>query len=334
MHDPRDDSELSLDAFAGHAVLRTLQAGGEAQLHIVRLRAAVDGHVLGVLKRLPPERLADAHARARLIAEGRLGARLRAPQLVRTLSYGVDDGYDHEPFVVLELVDGPHLAALVAYGMRSRDPLPLALRVFILTEVARGLHALHIAPHADDSAPGVVHRDVSPQNILVDVDGSAKLADLGLALPLHAAGPRKRAAGTAASPPAGSVGYMAPEQRRGERVDGRADLFALGVVGLELLLGRRLLTAQRGPLLAEGRGLVPDDVLSAARHAEPELGAVLATLVAAAPDERASDAGAVVHALLEWQARRRGPAGRDALAAWMQRHSAALSLRTAVAERP
>jgi len=158
--------------------------------------------------------LRGATARMRFVDEARLTARCRHPNIVVIHDIAEHDGV---PYMVLEHVAGPTLATLVGAG-----PLRAAQVVAIATQVARALAHAH--------AQGIIHRDLKPANVLLDTDGTAKVADFGIARHPEAA------AGTDTS---GTLHYMAPEQLRGEAIDGRADLFALGVTMYQMLAGHR-----------------------------------------------------------------------------------------------
>ena len=131
-------------------------------------------------------------------------------------------------FLAMELVDGRDLASLAATG-----PLPPSAIIFVIGEALRGLGYAHDLPHADGPR-GVIHRDVSPQNVLLSWEGAVKVSDFGIAKA------REASAATASTMLKGKPRYMSPEQANGERLDGRSDLFAVGVMLWELLAGQHL----------------------------------------------------------------------------------------------
>jgi len=135
------------------------------------------------------------------------------------------------PFLVLELIRGCNLRELTS---RTRAPLPVLVAIHVACGVARALAAVQTA------LPGLVHRDVTPHNVLVSTEGEVKLADFGIALA------RDRERSTGPSIVKGKLGYMAPEQIRGEALDPRCDLFALGVLLYELLAGVRPCAPRQG----------------------------------------------------------------------------------------
>ena len=200
--------------FAGFAVEAELGAGGMGM--VVRARQeSLDRQA--VLKRIHPQLVADAELEARFEREAIAAARLHHPNVV-----GVYDRFTHrgDTYIATEYVDGVDLSKILT----SEQRLPWRIASMIALELARGLEAIH--------ATGTLHRDIKPQNILVGRHGEVKITDFGLALD---------ASGSALTQPGIAVGtppYMSPEQLRGERVDPRADLFALGCVLYEMLVGR------------------------------------------------------------------------------------------------
>ena len=188
-----------------------------------RRRAAV--------KRILARFQGDPTLRARFVAEARINARLEHPNIVQVLEYGENP----EPFLALEFVEGTTVARVLKACAESGQRIPPAAVLFMLAEAAKGLDYAH-RKRDDSGAPlAIVHRDVSPQNLLVSVEGAVKVSDFGIA---RAADNSLR---TAAGVQVGKLSYMAPEQAQGMAVDHRADVFSLGVVLWETLLVRPLL---------------------------------------------------------------------------------------------
>ncbi len=172
------------------------------------------------IKRVLPHLSDSTEFATMFIAEAKVASRLAHPNIVAVLDF--DRDADDRLFIVMELVDGIALDALVATG-----PVPAAVARFIAIETLRGLGHAHASPE------GVVHRDVTPHNILLGWEGAVKVADFGIA--------KVRAASERTSSLRGKPGYLSPEQAAGRAVDGRADLFAVGIVLWELLTGGRLI---------------------------------------------------------------------------------------------
>lgn len=200
--------------FAGFSVEEELGAGGMGVVVLAR-QESLDRPA--VLKRIHPQWNADAELEARFEREAIAAARLHHPNVVGVYDRFV---YRGDAYIATEYVDGVDLAGLLS----SEGRLPWRIAGMIALEMSRGLEAIH--------ATGTLHRDIKPHNILIGRRGEVKITDFGLALD---------AAGGALTQPGIAVGtppYMAPEQLRGERVDPRADLFSLGCVLYEMMVGR------------------------------------------------------------------------------------------------
>lgn len=179
------------------------------------------------IKRLLPG--ADSDFVTSFMDEVRLVSQLQHANIVPMLDYGVDDG---RPFLVLEYVDGLDLLAMEAAAAQVGRRLPIELALFVTSEVAHGLAYAHEAMSVDGAQLRIVHRDVSPRNVLVSFSGEVRLTDFGIA---HA---QEREARTRVGFVKGSADYSSPEQRQGAQVDARADLFSLGCVLHRLVAGR------------------------------------------------------------------------------------------------
>nr|MBP9089195.1 serine/threonine protein kinase [Kofleriaceae bacterium] len=161
------------------------------------------------------------------VAEARISSRLVHPNIVSVLDF--DRDHENRLFLVMELVEGKDLDALLHTG-----PLPASVVIHIIGEMLRGLGYAHDLPGASDAMRGVVHRDVSPHNVLLSWEGAAKVSDFGIAKA------REASSATASVFIKGKPAYMSPEQANGEALDGRSDLFAVGIMLWEMLVGRRL----------------------------------------------------------------------------------------------
>ena len=181
------------------------------------------------VKMLHPRFAASSYYTRALEQEARLAARIRDAHVVQSIDV-VADGSDL--LLVMEYVDGVSLATLLAEAGERNERLPAAVTASILHDALLGLDAAHEARDEKGRALGIVHRDVSPQNILVGADGIAKLTDFGIARAV------RDDAGTASGAVLGKQAYMPPEQRRGLPVGRQADLFAAAVVLGEALTGK------------------------------------------------------------------------------------------------
>jgi serine/threonine protein kinase len=217
--------------FAGkYELVRKLGEGGMAEIFLARPRGAGAPRGELVIKRIHPELARNESYVELFLDEARVAADLEHPNIVRLLDIGKAEG---TYYLAMEYVRGADLMEICRRGIQRQRFLPLAHAVTITREVARGLQVAHQFRDGDGRTLSIVHRDVSPSNILVGYDGQTKLADFGIAK-----------AATQVHDDAGKImgkwGYMAPEQLRTGEVDPRSDLFSLGVVLYEITVGRRL----------------------------------------------------------------------------------------------
>ncbi len=203
-----------------------LSTGGMAQVSLARLRAAGGFGRTVAIKKLHPQLASDPSFVAMMLDEARLVSRIRHPNVVVPLDVVQEDG---DFLLVLEYVHGATLSELAAAG-----PCPLPIGRAIVAAVLAGLHAAHVAKHEDGTPLGVVHRDVSPHNVIVGADGDVRVLDFGVA---RAAGaPHQSEIGAIK----GKVAYMAPEQLAAGDIGAAADQYGASVVAWELFTGRRL----------------------------------------------------------------------------------------------
>jgi serine/threonine-protein kinase len=208
-----------------------IASGGMATVHFGRLLGAGGFARTVAIKRLHPQYAKDPEFVSMFLDEARLVGRIRDLHVVPTLDVVANDG---ELLLVMEYVQGVPLSYLVRVARRRNEPVPVSHAVGVMVDALLGLHAAHQATSDSGEPLEVVHRDVSPQNILVGLDGVARVVDFGIA---KAAG---RLQTTRDGQIKGKAGYMAPEQIRGVHVDRRTDVFAASVVLWELLTGQRL----------------------------------------------------------------------------------------------
>jgi serine/threonine-protein kinase len=214
-----------------YALRHEIASGGMAVVHLGRLLGPAGFSRTVAIKRLLPHFARNPEFVAMFLDEARLAARIRHPNVVSTLDVVATEG---ELFVVMEYVPGDSLARLLRAASDRNERAPLPVAASIMVNVLHGLHAAHEACDEQGHPLGLVHRDVSPHNVLVGTDGLAHLIDFGVA---KAAG---RAQVTREGQLKGKLAYMAPEQLTGGRVDRRADVFGGGVVFWEMLTGGRL----------------------------------------------------------------------------------------------
>ncbi len=214
--------------------MRTVASGGMAQV-IEAVACGLHGFERRVaIKRLLPKHARDGERRRMFLEEARIGSRLHHGGIVPIFDYGVIDGAE---FLAMEFVDG--LDALRAITARSAEgeAMPEGIALHVATEVAHALAYVHGV--ADEKSDGIVHRDVSPPNILLSWNGDVRLSDFGIALSVPAG--EQTLGGVTGKPH-----YMAPEQARGEAVCTAADIYAFGATLDALLGGRRVSTPAAG----------------------------------------------------------------------------------------
>jgi serine/threonine-protein kinase len=214
-----------------------------ASVHYGRLVGPIGFARTVAIKRLHAGIAADPESAAMFLDEARLSARIHHPNVVPTI-----DVIEHgsELLLVMDYVAGPSLSALVRMLEKSGEPFPKAHAVAVVLGALHGLHAAHEAKGPGGEPLSIVHRDVSPQNVLVGDDGVARLIDFGIAKAVE------RVHMTRGNEIRGKILYMAPEQLTRGAVDRRADIYAASVVLWELLAGRRLIDLGAGedPILA------------------------------------------------------------------------------------
>jgi serine/threonine-protein kinase len=217
-----------------YAVVRRIGSGGMAELYLGRLDGP-DGFCKPVaLKLMHPHLSDDKHFAQMFLKEARIAAALEHPAIVQVLDVGEFGG---EYFMALEYVHGKDLRRVLADLKGTPMPRGAALRVVL--EVGRALHYAHRLRDSGGRALGIVHRDVSPSNVLLSFQGLVKLADFGVAKIAE------RSTATVSGALKGKLGYMSPEQCLQEHVDARSDVFSLGVVLYEATTGRRAFRADQ-----------------------------------------------------------------------------------------
>ena len=219
-----------LGKFAGYDILGRLALGGMAEILLGR-HANTDGdHRFLVVKRILPHFEQDSDFVQMFLDEARIGMQLKHPNICQFHQFGADEG---SHFIVMEWVNGMPLGRVIRKARKSGGVgLPIGVRIGV--DVARALHYAHIANDEHGEPFNIIHRDVSPHNIMISYNGAAKLLDFGIAKADH------RAHKTQAGVVKGKFAYMAPEQCTAGQADHRLDIFALGVCLFETFTGRSL----------------------------------------------------------------------------------------------
>jgi serine/threonine protein kinase len=272
------------------------------------------------IKRVIPS-IGDPLFRAMFLDEARLGMLLRHPNIVRV--YDARD-IDGTYIMVMELVAGESLRSLTRAAHEQSRSMGLPLAVWITHEVAKALAYAHRARDADGRGLGIVHRDVSPQNILLGASGGVKLTDFGLAdATVHEHVRAEHMIG-------GKIAYLSPEIVRAERSDHRADLFALGVVFWEMLAGRSLFagTNDAHTIGRISECEVPELAGSVLEGEQAD--AIVRRLVTQDPDDRLNDAALLASQLQQLIKRNHWKVGPDAVASAVRQYRAEKSRRSQV----
>ncbi len=244
-----------MQSFGKFAVVKKLAEGGMGEVLLVRQRGLGQVMRLVVLKRLRPKYAADESFAQRFLREARISARLSHPNIVQTYEFGrLESSY----FLTLEYVRGATLGELTTHLRDSGAQWPLDVVLEIVMQVCSGLRYVHELRDFDGRFLGIIHRDISPPNIMVSLDGVVKLLDFGVA---HVSDQVEDPALIV-----GKLAYLAPEQWQRTALTPKTDLFALGVVLWELLTGERLFAGTTRALLMEaalGLEIVPPSQLRA-----------------------------------------------------------------------
>ncbi len=295
--------------------------GGMADIYRARMETSLGGDRQVVIKEVLPE-LSDLPKFAELLAsEAKLASSLTHQNIVQVEDLGRHDGV---LYIAMEYVEGLDLRELLRGCAKKKLALPVDLSLRIVSDILRALDVAHRARIPGQAHRGIIHRDVSPSNVLLSFEGEVKLCDFGIAraaeteldLTDEPLDPCEGVSNEAPIPlvkrvqggPAllraeveGKAGYMSPEQAGGRALDGRSDLFATGILLWEMLAGRRLYRAQSDEsLLAQAQRADVPELPSRNLPNEDELFAIVGSALAFDPSVRWPTAGAMLEALEEW----------------------------------
>lgn len=212
-----------------YELLLPIAAGGMAMVWAARLKGTRGFQKIFAVKTMLPNLVEDDQFEQMFLDEASLASKIRHPNAVEIIDLGEQNGV---LFLAMEWIDGVPLHQVMKVAKRHGG-VPVTVAVRIVMQACAGLHAAHELTDVKGRSLGLVHRDISPQNILVTYDGVAKVVDFGVAKATALGGGTTRAGQVK-----GKIGYMAPEQGRGEAIDRRADVFAMGIVLYALTTGR------------------------------------------------------------------------------------------------
>ncbi len=250
-----------------YAIHDEIAAGGMATVHLGRVLGSFGFTSTVAIKRLFPQLAKDPEFVAMLFDEARLASRVRHPNVVRVLDVFAEAG---DLCLVMEYVEGESLSHLCRAATKQNAAVPVAIAVSIVSSILHGLYAAHQATDEKGALLGLVHRDISPQNVIVGVDGVTRLIDFGIA---KAAG---RSSVSRDGQLKGKIPYMAPEQIRSGQVSSKTDIYGASVILWELLSGERLFEGETQGIVL---GRVLDDPVPAPSTLRGDLPQALDALI-------------------------------------------------------
>ena len=296
---------------SGYLTLLEIARGGMGTVELA-VRRGEHFSRLFAIKRLHRHYARSDDARAAFLEEGRVAALLRHPNTVGVFEVGEDA---RGPYLVMQYVEGAPVSDLIAHAKDRGELLPVQICVRAGLQAALGLQAAHQLVDHVGRPQGFLHRDVSPQNILVGFDGLARVTDFGVAQALYADEL------TPSRALEGKLRYMAPERLRFDRVDARSDLFSLGVVLHEMLSGERLFVADTEFDIAEKVLNEPTPDIGLIREGVPlSLVELLFELLAKKPEFRLATAGNVAERLDAMLTELEFDRGKVSTAEYMEEH--------------
>ncbi|HJL19646.1 MAG TPA: protein kinase [Sandaracinaceae bacterium LLY-WYZ-13_1] len=280
--------------YGKYQLLDLLARGGMAEVYKAKSHGVEGFEKILVIKRILPELSENPQFVEMFINEAKIAVTLSHANIVQVFDLGrAEDSY----FIAMEYVAGYDLATILSRGRRLSRPIPQELAVYVVSELAKGLDYAHRRRDSQLRPLNIVHRDVSPQNVLISFEGEVKLTDFGIAKAALAVEER-----TDVGVLKGKYAYMSPEQARGEEVDARTDLFALGTVLYELLSGDNPFFQPESTyetLRKVREGDVPS-LAEAVPELPEELAAIVGRAMSTSLDERHPNAGHLYEELVQF----------------------------------
>ncbi len=271
-----------------YELLHELARGGMGVVYLGRVRSMGGFSRLVAIKTCLPQHLRDQAFVSMFLDEARIAARVRHPNVVAT----VDVDRAEELFLAMEYIEGERLLDLSRAG-HALGGIPLGIALRVLIDALNGLHAAHIQEDSDGSPLNIVHRDISPHNILIGNDGLSRIADFGVAR-----AERRLAQTMVGGAPKGKLAYMSPEQLLELPIDARSDVFSAGVVAWEFLVGARLFDGESETRIVAQIVDVPIESLSERRaDIPPSLSHVVLTALQRPLEQRYQSAADFAEAL-------------------------------------
>jgi eukaryotic-like serine/threonine-protein kinase len=278
--------------FGRYALFDFVGKGGMAEIYLARAETEFGGSRLCVVKEILPQFATQERFAEMLVFEAKLAARLSHGNVVQVFDLGREED---RLFIAMEYVEGYDLNALLRICTKKRVALPLEYALLIVIESLRGLDYAHRREDDSGAPMGIVHRDVSPSNILISLEGEVKVCDFGIA---HANAMVATSDQAWEEALRGKCGYMSPEHARGESLDARADVFAAGILLWELVAGKRMYRApDMASLLALAQAGVTPELPDRGLPDSAMLERIAKKALAISRDERFESAGAMLREL-------------------------------------
>ncbi|HSY25847.1 MAG TPA: serine/threonine-protein kinase [Polyangiaceae bacterium] len=261
-----------------YAIHDEIGSGGMATVHLGQLRSTSGFTRIVAIKRMHSELARSPEFVSMFLQEARLASRIQHPNVVAALDWIATDT---QAFLIMEYVHGVSLDQALRWTGETSKRVPITVASSLLIGTLLGLHAAHEAVDENGKNLGIVHRDVSPHNVLVGVDGLARVLDFGIAKAAE------RAQHTKTGEVKGKLGYIAPEQLFHDRIGREADIYSVGVMLWEIVVGRRLFEKEsQGQMLMRIANNQLDTPRSVAPDVSPEVEAVIMKALAPLPESR------------------------------------------------
>ncbi len=303
-------------SFGRYALFDFIGKGGMAEIYLARQKTELGPARLCVVKQILPGLAGDPQFSEMLVHEAKLAARLSHANVVQVYDLG---RADDRLFIAMEYVEGFDLNDLLRRCSRAKVGMPFELGVHVVRESLRGLDYAHRRMDDDDKPLGIVHRDVSPSNLLVSFEGEVKVCDFGIA---HANDVAKSSSQHELDEALrGKAGYMSPEHANGQPLDGRADVYAAGIVLWELAAGRRMYRTGEGrdSLLEQARKAEVPELPATSLPEGEQLRAIVKKALARDRDARYATAGAMLRDLEAYAAAAKLMTSPLQLGDWLER---------------
>lgn len=326
---PAQDSRPLPRKFGRYTLFDAIGKGGMAEIFLARAETELGATRLAVVKQILPQFSGSPEFSDMLIHEAKLAARLSHAHIAQVFDLGREG---EQLYIAMEYVEGLDLNALLRKCSQEQVALPVEFALGIVCDVLRGLDYAHRRMNEEGEPLGLVHRDVSPSNVLVSFEGEVKLCDFGIAHANNAIS-TDSAGHEAEEALRGKAGYMSPEHARGARIDARADVFATGILLWELLAGRRLYsTKNEGSLIEQARRADVPPLEPRELPDEARLYGIVSKALAKELDDRYASASAMLRDLEDYMVSAKFTVSPLRLGDWMVKSfgTAAVTARKAL----